>query len=97
MFQSCTGFAGFARSKMPSGGGTNGIENAEKSRQRLLAILEKATKVKPPKIVDGVKQKLPKVKVKKDGNGAGVSPPVGLPPTQLPAGPTGLAVPTLLP
>ncbi len=70
------------------------VKNQIKAEQK---ALEKATKVKPPKIVDGVKQKLPKVKVKKDGNGAGVSPPVGLPPTQLPAGPTGLAVPTLLP
>jgi hypothetical protein len=59
--------------------------------------LENPTKVKVPKVVGGVKEKLPKVKVKKNGNGAVISPPVELPPTQLPVGPTGLQAPTGLP
>ena len=56
------------------------------------AIEKGTSKVKVPK-VGGVVDKMPKGKAKKQGSA--VSPPVELPPTKLPVGPTGLQAPAL--
>ncbi len=70
--------------------------NVKKRVKAEQKALDNAAKKAVPTL-DGVKEKAPKIKLKKPTDAGAISPPVELPGTQLPSAPTDLTVPTVPP